>query len=92
MDDSVGLGAVYAENLDELSDEGDYEAVEEEEDEDGIEEEEDEDGEGEEVSEQSPEGNFFNKISLNFCYNFFLFRFTVSRGKKRKLEDGDAEN
>lgn len=43
LDDSVGLGAVYAENLDELSDEGDYEVgEEEEEDEDGIEEEEDE--------------------------------------------------
>lgn len=37
------MGAVYRENLDEMSDEGDYEAVEEEEeDEDGIEEEEDE--------------------------------------------------
>ncbi|XP_023021606.1 acidic leucine-rich nuclear phosphoprotein 32 mapmodulin [Leptinotarsa decemlineata] len=47
--DDVGLGAVYSENLDELSDEGDYEAVEEEEDEDGIEEEEDEDAAEEEA-------------------------------------------
>lgn len=31
---------VYSENIDEMSDEGDYEAVEEEEDEDGIEDEE----------------------------------------------------
>ncbi|KAJ8985095.1 hypothetical protein NQ317_019780 [Molorchus minor] len=37
LDESVGLGAVYSENLDDLSDEGDYEAAEEEEDEDGIE-------------------------------------------------------
>lgn len=53
MDESFGLDAVYAENLDELSDEGDYEAGEEEEDEDGIEEEE---GEGEEEAGQIPEG------------------------------------
>ncbi|ENN82493.1 hypothetical protein HUJ04_012040 [Dendroctonus ponderosae] len=32
MDDSVDLGVVYSENLDELSDEGDYEAGEEEDD------------------------------------------------------------
>lgn len=56
MDGSVGLGAVYSENLDDLSDEGDYEAVDEEEDEDGIDEEEDEDGDVEAVSERSPEG------------------------------------
>lgn len=62
LDDSVGLGAVYSENLDEMSDEGDYEAAEEEEDEDGIEEEEEEDGEGEEASEQSPEGR-----SISMC-------------------------
>ncbi|XP_018561247.1 acidic leucine-rich nuclear phosphoprotein 32 family member A [Anoplophora glabripennis] len=52
LDESVGLGAVYSENLDDLSDEGDYEAGEEEEEEDGIEEEEDEDGTEEDV--QSP--------------------------------------
>lgn len=53
LDESVGLGVVYNENLDELSDEGDYEAGEEEdEEEDGIEEEEDEDGTEEDV--QSP--------------------------------------
>ncbi|RZC40416.1 acidic leucine-rich nuclear phosphoprotein 32 family member, partial [Asbolus verrucosus] len=43
LQESVGLDAVYSENLDELSDEGDYEVGEEEEEEDGIEEEEDED-------------------------------------------------
>lgn len=42
MDDSVDLGVVYSENLDELSDEGDYEAGEDEEEED-VEEEEDDD-------------------------------------------------
>ncbi|XP_065169851.1 acidic leucine-rich nuclear phosphoprotein 32 family member A [Atheta coriaria] len=43
-DDGVGLNAVYQENLDDLSDEEDYEAgEEEEEDEDAIEEEEEED-------------------------------------------------
>ncbi|CAH0553495.1 unnamed protein product [Brassicogethes aeneus] len=67
LEESVGLGAVYSENLDEMSDEGDYEAVEEEEDEDGIEEEEDED-DGAEDDAQSP---------------------NVSRGKKRKMEDGE---
>lgn len=51
----MGLDAVYAENLDEMSDEGDYEAGEEEEDEDGIEEEEGE-GEGEEEAGQTQEG------------------------------------
>ncbi|XP_066254073.1 acidic leucine-rich nuclear phosphoprotein 32 family member A [Euwallacea similis] len=45
MDDSVDLGVVYSENLDELSDEGDYEAGEDEEDDD-VEEEEDDDDEG----------------------------------------------
>ncbi|KAG5890020.1 hypothetical protein JTB14_012642 [Gonioctena quinquepunctata] len=50
--DEIGLGAVYSENPDDLSDEGDYEAIEEEEDEeDGIEEEE-EDEEG--VEEEAP--------------------------------------
>jgi acidic leucine-rich nuclear phosphoprotein 32 family protein A/C/D len=67
LDDTVGLGAVYSENLDELSDEGDYEAGEEEEDEDGIEEEEEEDAAEDDA--QSPD---------------------VSRGKKRKLEDGEG--
>lgn len=62
----MGLGAVYSENLDDMSDEGDYEAAEEEEDEDGIEEEEEEDGEGEDASEQSPEGKLFNdKCGIN---------------------------
>lgn len=45
LDDSVDLGVVYSENLDELSDEGDYEAGEEEEDEDDIEEEDDDEDE-----------------------------------------------
>lgn len=49
-DGGVGLDAVYSEDLDEMSDEGDYE-VEEEEEEDGIEEEEEEEEEA-----QSPEG------------------------------------
>ncbi|XP_019873307.1 acidic leucine-rich nuclear phosphoprotein 32 family member A [Aethina tumida] len=67
LDVSVGLRAVYSENLDEMSDEGDYEAVEEEEYDDVIEEEEEED-DGSEDDAQSP---------------------NVSRGKKRKLEDGE---
>lgn len=46
------MGDVYRENLDEMSDEGDYEAVEEEEeDEDGVEEEEDEVVEEEHIQE-----------------------------------------
>lgn len=53
IDESVGLDAVYAENLDEMSDEGDYEAGEEEEEEDGLEEEEGDLGEEE---GQIPEG------------------------------------
>lgn len=56
-EDEVGLDAVYADNIDEMSDEGDYEAGEEEEDEDGIEEEEGE-GEGEEDSAQTHDGNY----------------------------------
>ncbi|CAH1109441.1 unnamed protein product [Psylliodes chrysocephalus] len=67
--DDVGLGMVYSENIDEMSDEGDYEAVEEEEDEDGIEDEEIE----AESEEDAPAAD-------------------VSRGKKRKLEDGEGEN
>ncbi|KAJ8918966.1 hypothetical protein NQ315_016868 [Exocentrus adspersus] len=55
LDESVGLGAVYSENLDDLSDEGDYEAEEEEDEEDGIEEEEDEDATEEDA--QSPESS-----------------------------------
>lgn len=47
LDDSMGLNAVYSENIEDLSDEGDYEAGEEEEEDDGIEEEEDELGEDE---------------------------------------------
>lgn len=43
MDDSVDLGVVYSENLDDLSDEGDYEAGEDEEEDDDVEEEEDDD-------------------------------------------------
>ncbi|KAK9686481.1 hypothetical protein QE152_g37165 [Popillia japonica] len=42
LDSSMGLNAVYSENIEDFSDEGDYEAGEEEEDEDGIEEEEEE--------------------------------------------------
>lgn len=45
MDDNVGLGVVYSENLDELSDEGDYEAGEEDDEDDDIEEEEEEEEE-----------------------------------------------
>ncbi|XP_025829889.1 acidic leucine-rich nuclear phosphoprotein 32 family member A [Agrilus planipennis] len=66
VDDSVGLGAVYSENLDDLSDEGDYEAGEEEEEEEDFDEEEDD---GDEEA-QPPE--------------------ETSRGKKRKLEDGEG--
>ncbi|GJQ73090.1 hypothetical protein Trydic_g1720 [Trypoxylus dichotomus] len=47
LDSSMGLNAVYSENIEDLSDEGDYEAGEEEEEEDGIEEEEEELGEEE---------------------------------------------
>ncbi|KAF7278934.1 acidic leucine-rich nuclear phosphoprotein 32 mapmodulin [Rhynchophorus ferrugineus] len=67
LDDSVELGAVYSENLDEMSDEGDYDAAEyeEESDEDCIEE--------EEFYESEDDVQ-----SLN-----------VSRGKKRKHEDGE---
>ncbi|KAL1491763.1 hypothetical protein ABEB36_012313 [Hypothenemus hampei] len=46
MEDSVDLGVVYSENLDELSD-GDYEAGEDEEEEDEVEEEEEEEEEDE---------------------------------------------
>lgn len=55
-EDEVGLDAVYADNIDEMSDEGDYEAGEEEEEEDGIEEEEGE-GDGEEEAAQTQEGD-----------------------------------
>lgn len=55
-EDEVGLDAVYADNIDDMSDEGDYEAGEEEEDEDGIEEEEG-DGEGDEDAPQTHDGN-----------------------------------
>lgn len=83
----MGLDAVYAENLDELSDEGDYEAGEEEEDEDGIEEEE---GEGEEDGAQPPEGKDFPLIlhifiSLHYHYTFMTFieytLYTIWNGK-----------
>lgn len=72
-DESVGLDAVYAENLDDLSDEGDYEAGEEEEDEDGIEEEE---GEGEEDAHISEGESFF----CTYCYSSVLFILYKTRG------------
>lgn len=56
MEDGVGLGAVYQENLDDLSDEGDYEAIEEEDEEDGLEDEEEEEGLEDDVN--SSEGNY----------------------------------
>ncbi|XP_022908518.1 acidic leucine-rich nuclear phosphoprotein 32 family member A [Onthophagus taurus] len=52
----VGLNAVYSENLDEMTDEGDYEAGEEEEEEDGIEEEEEEGDEENETPEEQTRG------------------------------------
>jgi hypothetical protein len=85
LDDTVGLGAVYSENLDELSDEGDYEAGEEEEDEDGIEEEEEEDAAEDDA--QSPDGNVTCVVNIVVI---ICLVFTVSRGKKRKLEDGEG--
>lgn len=78
LDESVGLGAVYSENLDDLSDEGDYEAAEEEEEEDGIEEEEDEDGTEEDA--QSPassspdcEYRFYRLTLLIFVFNAIIW-------------------
>lgn len=66
LDDSLDLGVVYSENLDDLSDEADYEVgEEEEEDDEDIDDEEDEDAH---ETTQSP---------------------NVSRGKKRKHEDGE---
>nr|CAI5853902.1 unnamed protein product [Callosobruchus analis] len=75
-DGSVGLGAVYSENLDEMSDENDYVAgEEEEEEEDGVDDEEDEDAGGAQQQAKQPTSQ------------------DVSRGKKRKLEDGgEGEN
>lgn len=69
-DGDVGLGAVYSENIDDMSDEEDYEAVEEEEEDDGLEEE-----------EEGDESNDDDAQSPN-----------VSRGKKRKHEEGGEEN
>lgn len=67
LDSSMGLNAVYSENIEDFSDEGDYEAGEEEEDEDGIDEEEEELELGEDES-PAPEGkwNFLLYIFINF--------------------------
>ncbi|CAH1970867.1 unnamed protein product [Acanthoscelides obtectus] len=77
-DTSVGLGAVYSENLDELSDEDDYVAGdndEEDEEEDGVDDEEEEEAGGAQQQAKQPTTQ------------------DVSRGKKRKLEDGgEGEN
>lgn len=64
------MDAVYADNIDEMSDEGDYEAGEEEEDEDGIEEEEGE-GEGEEEAAQTHDGN--RTFVFDVLWNPYLF-------------------
>lgn len=64
-EDEVGLGVVYADNIDEMSDEEDYEAGEEEEEEDGIEEE--EGGEGEEEAAQTQEGEPTMPLKREFC-------------------------
>lgn len=66
-DDEVGLDAVYADNIDEMSDEGDYEAGEEEEDEDGIEEEEGE-ADGEEEAGQTQEGTELFVFCFHISY------------------------
>lgn len=89
MDESVGLKDVYSENLDEMSDEGDYEAGEEEdEDEDGIEEEEDEMGE---EAGQVAEGQYEMQNMPGSDLNTYVGLLVESaRGKKRKLEDGDG--
>lgn len=70
------MDAVYADNLDEMTDEGDYEAGEEEEEDDGIEEE-DGEGEGEEEAAQTPDGNFlfFYKIKRKYSYIIYGFYF-----------------
>ncbi|CAH1173642.1 unnamed protein product [Phaedon cochleariae] len=72
-EEDVGLGAVYSENLDDMSDEGDYEAGEEEDEDEVVEEEEEEEGVEEGGAGQSANAD-------------------VSRGKKRKLEEGEEEN
>ncbi|XP_030750849.1 acidic leucine-rich nuclear phosphoprotein 32 family member A [Sitophilus oryzae] len=69
LDDSVELGAVYAENLDDLTDENDYDAAEEEE----------EDSEGECIEEEEEEESVDGDVQSP----------NVSRGKKRKLEEGE---
>lgn len=63
MDDSVDLGVVYSENLDDLSDEGDYEAGEDEEEDVDVEEEEDDD----EVEAVTPSSG-----KILYIYTFFL--------------------
>lgn len=78
------MNAVYQENLDDLSDEEDYEAgEEEEEDEDAIEEEEEED------ADSPSKGKFYNCVY--FCCFIMNDLFIAHiRGKKRKHEDGEA--